>query len=155
MSLRQALNNHPLIAASVSILILVFLVFLALLAFRGSGNPASDQLAFYTTDDGATLFTDDLFKLPPFDHDGQPAVKAFVFTCDDGQHRFVQYLFKYNDKLKQQLEAAHARFTMAPGLIKRPGDAKWIGQDDPRAFKILVPKCPDGSGPGPVRQVWP
>jgi hypothetical protein len=149
MTLRQALNRHPFIAAGVAVLILVFLT------FRWFRNPAPEDVAFYTTDDGATLFTDDLRKLPPFDHDGSPAVKAMVFTCDGGQHQFVQYLFKYSDDVKQQLEASHARDLIVPGLIKRPGDGQWIEQNDPKAFKILAPKCPAGDGPGPFRQVWP
>jgi hypothetical protein len=152
MTVRQALNSHPFVAASVAILILVFL---ALLAIHGSRDPGSDQLAFYTTDDGATLFTDDWMKVPPFDHDGKVAVKALVFTCNNGQTHFVQYLYKYSDQAKQQIEALHTRFPMTPGLIKRPGDSQWISESDPKAGRIVAPKCPDGSGTGPFRQVWP
>jgi hypothetical protein len=151
MEVRRALNRLLLIAASIVIVLLVFL------AFRWSGITRGQpvNMAFYTTDDGATFFADDLGKVPPFDHDGKPAVEAFVFTCDDGQHHFVQYLRKYSDEVKQQLEATHTTVTLTPGLIKRPGDAKWISETYPQASTIMTPKCPDGTGPGPIRPVWP
>ncbi len=119
---------------------------------RSSGTFIPKTLNFYTTDDGVTLFTDDSQKVPPFDHDGQQAVRAFVFTCDNGQHQFVQYLQKYSDEVKQQLETSRAFGTFANGLIKRPGDVKWISESDPKAQVIMLPKCPDGSTP---RSVYP
>ena len=54
---------------------------------HGPGWKPSPGSAFYTTDDGATLFTDGADRLPPFDHDGKAAVMAAVFSCDNGKHR--------------------------------------------------------------------
>jgi hypothetical protein len=148
MEIREQLNRHQTasIAASLSVVALVVIW----ICMRSSGTSIPKQLNFYTTDDGATLFSDDSRKAPPFDHEGQPAVRAVVFTCDDGKHQFVQYLQKYSDEVKQQLETSHSFGAIFIGLIKRPGDAKWISESDPKAQAIERPKCPDGSNPRPV-----
>jgi hypothetical protein len=153
MGIREQLNRNQTasIAASLSVVLLVVIWLYA----RGSGPSIPKQLNFYTADDGATLFSDDSQKVPPFDHDGRQAVRAFVFTCDDGKHQFVQYLQKYSDDVKQQLETSHPFGSMGNGLIKRPGDANWTAESDPKAQDITRPKCPDGTGTGPFRQVYP
>jgi hypothetical protein len=78
-----------------------------------------------------------------------------VFTCDNGQTRFEQYLQKYSDPVKQQFEATHTAIPMLPGLIKGPGNGKWISETDPTAGDIMMPKCPNGSDHGPIRRVLP
>jgi hypothetical protein len=154
MGIRDQLNRNQTVSIIASLIAIVLV--LVWICVRSSGTSIPTQLNFYTTDDGATLFSDDSGKVPPFDHGGQQAVRAFVFTCDNGQHQFVQYLEKYSDQMKQQLETSPHEFGMiANGLIKRPGDAKWISESDPKAHAILQPKCPDGNNTGTYRQVYP
>lgn len=114
--------------------------------------------AYYTTDDGKTLFVDDAEQLPPFDHDGKPAVRAMVYSCDGGKTRFVGYLQKLpEDALREEI-----RKTIAAGgdpksiddddiarksgwLAKRPGDAKWVNSKDHDKYVAVVKvACPDG-----------
>src|ERR1700722_10524228 len=59
-----------------------------------SGGPSNASKAYYTTDDGQTTFVDDFFKAYPFDHDGKPAYRAYMFQTSDGK-RFVGYLERY------------------------------------------------------------
>ena len=73
-----------------------------------------------------------------------------VFICDDGQHQFVQYLQKYSDDAKQQLEKPHSFGSTFIGLIKRPGETKWISESELKARSIELAKCPDGNNPGRV-----
>ena len=41
--------------------------------------------------------------LPPFDHDGKQAVRAFVFRCEGGKP-FVAYLLRYKEGSQNQIE---------------------------------------------------
>ena len=125
---------------------------------------AGSGLAFFTTDDGKTLFTDRITRLAPFDKDGKPACRAHVFECDG--KRFVGYLSRYTPEAMKALEEAKAsRGTGKPppnvhllatagtaGLqVKRPGDPYWVsGADMARATAIRVVRCPDGGTPEEV-----
>ena len=51
---------------------------------------------WFTTDDGATLFKDNVARVPPFDHGGHEAVGEVVYTADGGKHQWVQYLTKFD-----------------------------------------------------------
>jgi len=104
--------------------------------------------AFYSTDDGMSVFADDE-KTPPFDHHGAQAVQACVYTCDGGAHHWVQYLMKYSDDALNKLALRQSLEGPSYGvLVKKPGDAKWIPDGTPAAKKIEEPKCPDGMGSG-------
>jgi hypothetical protein len=153
MGIREQINRHQRTSIAVSACVVIMVV--ALISFENVGSGLPKQLNFYTTDDGATLFTDDWRKVPPFDHDGQQAVRAFVFSCDGGQHQFVQYLEKYSDAAKQQIEASQSRDQLQMGLIKKPNAKQWIAESDPRAAGIIKPQCPDGNSSGTYRQVFP
>ncbi len=148
MGLRERLNRHQgvSILASLSVVALV-----VLWSYMRTSEPSiPKQLSFYTADDGATLFSDESKKVPPFDHDGTQAVRTVVFTCDGRNQKFVQYLQKYSGEAKRQLEAPHSFGLIVIGLVKRPGDGKWISESDPKAAAIERPKCPDGSDARPV-----
>jgi len=148
MGIREQVNRHHVVSIGASLGVVSLVVIW--ICIRSSGTSIPKQSTFYTTDDGATLFSDDSRKVPPFDHNGNQAVRAVVFTCDDGKHQFVQYLLKYSDEVKQQLETPHSFGAIFIGLIKRPGDAKWILESDPKALVIERPKCPDGTYARPV-----
>jgi hypothetical protein len=110
-------------------------------------------------DDGATWYIDDAFNVPPYIHNGKPAVLAYLYKCDDGKV-FVQYLLKFPDAVKTtiQIEAKQgvdpeiaidmARSNQA--LLKRPGDKEWLktaGGMSSRMgefIRIISARCPDG-----------
>ena len=121
---------------------------------------------YYTTDDGTTIFVDDSVKMPPFDKDGKPALRAHVFEC--GGKRVVGYLSRYTEQAKRAFDEAmaykgtgkappNARELASLGTrgieVKRPGDGQWVSQADAaRATRIRVFKCPDGAAP---QEVYP
>ncbi|MEM1011401.1 MAG: hypothetical protein AAGI46_04170 [Planctomycetota bacterium] len=137
----------------VALLLLVAAVTIFL--FRGSGGPSPTPTpeAFFTVDDGKTFFSAPITNLPPFQHEGQEAVAAKVFTSDGGETQFVGFLEKYSDELKAKLETAES-FNKQIGvlagsrgrgtLVKRPGDAEWVVASDPRAKEIR--RVTDDSG---------
>ncbi|HYO08815.1 MAG TPA: hypothetical protein VER17_07560 [Tepidisphaeraceae bacterium] len=164
--LRDQLNTHRnlvVVAAVVLIGGAAFMIFRQMTA--SDGDLTTDARAFYTTDDGATLFEDDAWKVPPFDRGGKPAVRAFPFSADGGRRRWVQYLQKYPDDVKQKLEAqrgnetpGHAsRAAFATGLVKRPGDpaAPWVPESSREGIAIMTPRIPPNMGEGPIQQVAP
>lgn len=108
-------------------------------------------MSYYTVDDGKTWFTDDAEKLPPFDHRGKPAVRAFIFECRGTKMRFTGWLQKLpEDALKEA--TATGRFVdddeiagKAGWLAKRPGDAQWVSSlKEPERYREVVEKitCP-------------
>ena len=102
MNAREKINASSsilILAAAIAILLAIFYTAHVLRSAR-LGSAHSGGKAFFTIDDGATLFQDDAGKVPPFQHDGHEAVRAMVFTCDGGQHHWVQYLEKYSGEAK-------------------------------------------------------
>lgn len=116
--------------------------------------------AFYSTDDGKTWFVDDAEKIPPFDKDGKPAYRVYVYRCADGKP-FISHLERYTPEAKKKLEEIVAKGPDAdvdPGVmemiymngveVKDPGtgDKGWVKQSNfDRAAKITTPACPDGT----------
>lgn len=153
MSLREHLEKNPAIgiafAASAVLAVIV-------IGVAQSRPPVAERRpgVYYTNDDGKSLFTDELGKPTPFDHQGRPAVRAYVFSPDGGKTRIVGYLEKHAPALREQLIAAgtdklkqgNALFAAGPAgvFIKRPGDANWVSSEDPAAQAIRVVKSPDG-----------
>ena len=165
MELRVLINTHrtPAIAASCAIIIVVAL--LCLNQLRSGGRPPLPVIAgraFFTTDDGATLFADSIDRDPPFDHDGKPAVRAYVFACGNGAHRWIQYLEKLSDDGAKQMDLIR---NSPPGtaagldghawLVKPPGSGAWIPRSDGASRAIMKPACPDDSDPATIREVNP
>jgi hypothetical protein len=159
MGIREKLNQNPRIAAGATAGVIVIALGFILYESFGGGGPSPPTKAYFTTDDGATYFKDDINKLPPFDVDGKPAVRAMVFKCPEGEP-FVAYLERYTPEAKAKLEDLRVNGppkTPDPGMmdvtmggmeVKKPKDekAKWIKQMDyQKAAEIMQPKCPDGT----------
>ena len=123
---------------------------------NGGKAPVPDMpgQAYYTTDDGATFFADSAYKIPPIDHNGQRAARAYVFSCDGGKHQWVQYLEKYTDADQKILETGQGGSYPAP-LVKKPGQGEWISTRDQRSMEIRSPKPPEGMGSGEPQPVVP
>lgn len=119
--------------------------------------------AFYTVDDGKTWFTDEVERIPPFQHDGKPAVRVQMFSCDGTKARFVGFLQKLPEDGLQKLkdegkdvekmddDEIAARFGW---LAKRPCDSRWINsKDDSDGYsRVIHVECPDG---GQAVQILP
>jgi hypothetical protein len=154
---RNPIREHPVAAA-----ILAGAVIVATLAWGGyslfvsSPTTTSDAQAFFTVDDGTTYFTDDAAKRPPFDHDGKPAVRAYVFTdTKAGDRRWVQYLQKFSDEEKKQMEGKAGGSAFIFGLVKKPGAKDWIPAASQAASEIMMPRSQNGAGMADIRQIFP
>jgi hypothetical protein len=120
--------------------------------------------AYYSDDDGQTYFTDSIYRVPPFDHNGKTAVRAAVFTYDNGTKKYVAYLNRYTADWKKKLdsECAQAQSAGKPlstiadfnsvelvthgWEVKAPGPAStWIPRNSIQAGEVLNQPSPDGS----------
>lgn len=122
--------------------------------------------AYFTVDDGKTLFVDDVAKIPPFEAKGGQAVRAFVYTTDKGKTQWVQYLRKFDEQAKRDIEMlqkvnegrpgnkrSSTGFTL--GFVKRPGAAEWTREGTQASAEITQPAPPKGMPAGEVEQKLP
>src|SRR4029453_3783233 len=52
---------------------------------RPTGPRPPSGMAYYSVDDGATWFADAADKPSPFDHQGKPAYRVYVWKCAHGK----------------------------------------------------------------------
>lgn len=160
MGIRETLNRNPAITTGGTVLIII-LALGAILWQTIGGRPHISDKAYYSSDDGQTYFSDKLTQIPPFDHGGQPAVRAYVFSC--GGNKFVAYLEKYNEKSKAALDKSAAANNGVPAadalenaqadglVVKKPGGSKWVLEsDDVKSRPIMEVKCPNGGTDTPI-----
>jgi len=162
MGIRETLNKNQPLAIGVSLVFIAGAV--ALVAWNASSKiPSRLKQVYYSDDDGKTYFVDDVNKLYPFDHDGKPAYKAYVYKGGDGQ-TFVGYLERLTDSAKATIsqlrqnpggdtESQVMAQYVSGAEVKLPGDTKWIPESSPRAVTIMQPKSP--SGDTDVHGVYP
>lgn len=159
MGIRETLNQNPAITTGVTAGIIVIALIVIGWQLFGGGGPRIPTKAYYTVDDGQTWFVDDIQKVPPFDHNGQQAVRVQLYTCDDGKNVFPVYLERYNDRAKAAAERARQadasgepdyeayELKEAGQEVKRARDpnAPWVlVRNHERSGPIMSPQCPDG-----------
>jgi hypothetical protein len=160
VGIRETLNQNPgITTGATAAIILLALVFIIWQISGGSGPSVATE-AFYSTDDGKSWFADQADKIPPFDKDGKPAYRVYVYKCKDGKE-FVSHLERYTPEAKKKLEEFRTKGPEAaadPGImeaiymggveVKDPetGDKNWVKQAQfDAAAKITSPVCPDGT----------
>jgi hypothetical protein len=164
VGIRQKINENPAattaVTAGIVVLAVLFIMWQACSGGPGSGGMITTK-AFYSVDDGKTWFIDDSSNIPPYKtKDGKDAVRAQIFTCDDGKTKFCGYLEAYAPQDKMVLEnmaknqgkaggppAAYMGYTGQP-LVKKPGVPAWIPLSPattPAYQQIVQVRCPDGS----------
>jgi hypothetical protein len=153
MTIREAVNRHRAIvsiAAGAGISFL-FGYIIYLLMPHHSVPPSK---LFFSDDDGATYYKDDITNIPPYDHHGKVAVRAFVFHSSSGN--FVGYLQKYTDEMKARL--GRGEIPMGPdsgARFKKPGTGNpWVDSSS-REFQDLMNVKPPGDPAGPLEMVDP
>ena len=153
-----AMSRQGVVAAIVAVVVVVACGYLL-----SGGDGASDQRladrAFYSDDDGKTWFEDSASQMPPFEHAGKQAVRAYVFTNDRGKTKWVGYLERYTAQAKSAIMNSRSgqgepeeivRRRLGGGVeVKKPGDAKWVPISDAiAAAAVTSPKAPSGSAEG-------
>jgi hypothetical protein len=156
MEWRQIVDKNRAIATTVAIIATLFAIFFIIRESSGVGA-SSGLKAYYSSDDGKTWFKDEMTRTFPFDHDGQPAYRAFVFRC--GETVFCGYLQSMPEKVKEGIDALppnwQARFAAMQAasdsfMVKKPGDDKWVHPGKKHYNEIIKPVCPGGSDQAPV-----
>jgi hypothetical protein len=158
MGVREAINEKRGLTAVIISAIIVAAIGFGIYQVK-SAKPV-DRLegkgGFFSDDDGVNWFEADDEKIPPWDHNGKQAVRAYVFSCDGGKTKYVMYLERYKPEAKQMLEQAKTgKPGTAAGLntvalsnmieVKLPkGKGQWVSRNDPRGKAITQIKCPDG-----------
>ena len=162
--LREIINEKKTIAFGAAILMIagagLYLAYMQRPQLRPNGDKA-----FYTVDDGQTWFIDSIYKTPPFDHNGKVAVRAMVYSYDNGHQMFCPAVERYTSDTKTTLDNAIAQAvrdgkpltsisvfnspeTMDGMEVKLSGSGnEWISRSDKdKAAKVLSSvKAPDGS----------
>lgn len=153
MGIRETLNKNPMITTGATIAVIVLAIGFIVWEVLPPRPPRIPTKAYFSDDDGATYFVDDIMLYPPFDHNGKEAVRCFVFHCS-GKGDFVGYLQKYTKDMATKANAARAASNMdelgnldldSAQEVKKPGDAKWIRVESHQAEadKITNVTCPD------------
>jgi hypothetical protein len=164
VGIREKLNENPNITTGITIGIIVLaLAFIVWQIMGGDGMGTPQTKMYYSADDGATYFSDDVSKVPPYDHEGKQAVRAYVFKCSDGTP-FVAYLERMAPEVRDKYEAAlklqsdpekgpqammdAETMSMESMEVKKPGGSKWVKRTNPEADTIVQVACPDGTTNG-------
>lgn len=124
MATREIINQRPVLSGVLALIVILVATGAILFTRRGDDAYKPAQ-SYFTVDDGRTYFTDDITKLPPFEHDGQEAVQCYLFRC--GETRFVGYLMKLPPQVKHEMET----FAAAGREFPRPqphGDGEETGR---------------------------
>jgi hypothetical protein len=155
VGIRETLNKNPIITTGATVGVILLALGVIVWEVMPSHGPRAPTKAFYSVDDGATYFPDDINKIPPIDHEGKAdaAVRCYVYSCS-GKGKFVAYLEKYTKKMRDKMLQARSSpngpmdgtDTDLGRLVKRPGDSKWTPAESVAGQQITDVKCPDNSG---------
>jgi hypothetical protein len=157
MSVREAIKKRPGLTTVVTLVVLASTLFYVVRSTFSSSPSAIS--AYFTIDEGQTVFVDTVDHFPPFDHSGQPAYEVWMFSCDGGKTKFPGYLERYTPQAKARMESALADFNSGKSHIppapnpndtevKKPGSGNsWVSRANyQEAQKITTVQCPDGTG---------
>jgi hypothetical protein len=178
MMIREKLDKHTNLVSAVMILISIAAICVAWTQMRGNSAHFVPGPNYYTTDDSspaaalAAMFKDDSTKIPPFDHNGKPAYRAYVFTADGGRTKWIAYLERLSDEGQKRMNDINSgKAGNDPGMIaqakeavlrtqmeiKKPGETEWVSevQSNPDMARVrkLIP--PDGQSLSDVQSVFP
>jgi hypothetical protein len=163
MGVRETLNQKPAVAAGAG----AVLVGIAILAIVLNARQVPGRLsqAFYTDDDGATYFADDIDKVTPIDHNVKPALRANVYRSGD-KPPFVAYVSRHTEAARARIAELSAKAASDPesaaqlgqvrntGIeVRKPKETKWVGLFSREGEQVTAhPHCPEG---GQVSGVYP
>jgi hypothetical protein len=163
VGIREALNRNPAVTTGATIgLIVITLAWIVWQMLPARSGPQGPQKAFYTDDDGATYFADDLLKVPPFKREGsgKDAVRAHVYKAVEGTP-FVAWMEKFKpsekDKVEKQVAAAGKSGPVPPEFfddalkqVKKKGGA-WGPASFETMSKLRMVETKDGY----AREIYP
>ena len=155
MGIRETLNRKPALVTGATVAVVVIALILIFWQSR-SKTVVPPTKAYFTIDDGQSVFEDDLQKFAPFEHDGAQAVQAHMFSCNNGRTKFVGFLEKLPDKVPQstaQRTPGGRDPRLFVALVKPPmnKEAKWVSKLGPEGAAIIASvRCPEGGSGLPM-----
>lgn len=155
MGFIETIQKRKSVGYSLSAGLIVLAIAVGLWAHSGR-IPANLTKAYFSDDDGKTFFVDDLNKPYPFDHNGKPAYRAYVYKGSDGVPT-VAYLERYTPRgLARKLElttqpandggAEAAKLLLGETEVKKPGVDQWVPAGSPLHNVIVQPEDPTARG---------
>lgn len=157
MALREQIQSHPIVTVVITVVVLVVA---GMVVFRSSGRGSRRPIEhryFYDLSAGEVMVMKNQLA-PVTTASGAQAVWAEVFSCggcDDPSQRFVGFLEKASDELRQDMNKPVAEqnpdLFMSGMLValppEKPGDApQWVPRSAPAAMRITeshMNRCPD------------
>lgn len=154
MSFRELINKHPKVTAAAIIIIAGASVGFTLKANGGGSETGIATRAYYTVDDGASYFEDEVDKVTPFEHQGKQAYRARLFRYGKGKP-FVGYVERLTPdgvKKMEELESkptpdvADQKAVIAGQCseIRKPKDSQWIKANSPASSGVTAFQPPPG-----------
>jgi len=136
VGIRESLHRNPSVTTGITLGIIV--VAFAAIFWQARENRPNflPAKSFYTVDDGKTWFIDEADKTPPFDHNGQQAVRIFIYKCGENGTPFAGYMERYTPEGVKKIKEANSKGE-PPDMdtleliyhtcleVKRPGEEKW------------------------------
>lgn len=147
MTLRQKINQYPVVPILGVLIALTVCGYVIWGVISGPGVGLPDTwIAYYSIDDGKTVFADKRPPSKPFQKDGKDAYLALVYTCDMNKTQIVQALIKRTEE-QFSPPGSTAKLTRWVSYIKKPGDTTWVPETNFGKWSAIErgPKCPDGS----------
>ena len=156
MSFREMINQKQHVATIATGVIILLAVVLIIWQLMPVAPPKPPTKAYYSIDDGATWFEDDIEKVSPFKKDGKDAFRAHVYKCGK-EKEFCGWLEAFTPQAKKILDDFYnnpankgkypdKRYELeeTSKLVKKPGQ-KWIPLRSTAADQVTLVTCP-GSG---------
>lgn len=156
MHVREFISARGVWVAPVAIVVVIIAVCVLLRSTFHEARPGPITQAYYSDDDGATYFADDLLKAYPFDHNGKTAYRAYVYRCGDSGNAFVGYLARqigdgrspaFTSTADAVKAAVHGGKNNTSVEVKKPGNNAWFSLDTPGGQAIANVVCADGQRP--------
>jgi len=144
MSIREMIEkNKRWLAPSVLVLGVAATALSIWNSHRTSALPDSITRAYYTVD-GKSYFADDLNKPYPFDHGGQQAYRAYVFSCNGGKP-FVGLIGRQaNWAAAKDGSGAGSSANTGAIEVRKPGEEKWLPFNSREVQHVIDSLCPGG-----------
>lgn len=151
MTADEKRNRTAVLSAGAMVLIA------AVITFRNfAPGKRFSQSTLYFTDDGArSWYVDSNTNIPPYQHNGRPAVGVALYRTEKNSTPFCGYLFRFPMSVQTQLNnmapaqrvfAAYSSITSAQMEVCSPGsNGPWVTVSTPAANKVMTIQSPDGS----------
>jgi hypothetical protein len=121
MALRESIAKSPTVVmgiagAAIAISLGAIIWQAATAGTASSSADAGVAKVYFTTDTTsgpaaiAAMFPDSADKLPPFDHNGKPAVRVRIWTTDGGTTRYVSHYERHTPKAIEAVAALRQKF---------------------------------------------